>query len=320
MIVLATNKGLVLVESGSWQVIRRSLEGQHLTSVIAREGVILAGTLDGIFRSDDEGRTWREASAGLGQRHVRWLAFHPEISDFEVAGTEPANIYISRDGGGSWNGSDEVTGLRDQFRWYLPYSPQAGCVRGFAFAGKRLYAAVEVGGVLRSDDLGSHWRLAEGSDGRPDLNGPLEPFIYPDLHSIYVHPTSPDLVFAATGGGFYISTDSGKTWRLRYDCYCRAAWIDSADAAHIILGPADHVQRGGRIEETHDGGETWRLASAGLSVPWPHHMVERFTQAGADLLAVLSNGQLLAAPLNGLNWRVVLPEIEGVNALAVVEA
>jgi photosystem II stability/assembly factor-like uncharacterized protein len=317
MIALATNNGVVFAEGGSWRVLRRSLEGSHVTSIIAREGVILAGTLDGIFRSDDEGRTWQEASAGLDQRHVRWLAFHPGISDFEVAGTEPANIYISHDGGGSWSGSTQVTGLRDQFHWFLPYSPQAGCVRGFAFSGQRLYAAVEVGGVLRSDDLGSHSRLAEGSDGHPDLKGPPEPYIYPDLHSIYVHPSSPDQVFAATGGGFYTTTDGGKIWRLRYDCYCRAAWIDPADPAHIILGPADHVERGGRIEETRDGGETWRLASTGLNVPWPHHMVERFTQAGSRLLAVLSNGQLLVAFLAGLDWQVILPEVEGVNALAI---
>jgi hypothetical protein len=323
MIALATNNGVVIAESASWHGpqngLRRSLEGQHVTSIIAREGVILAGTLDGIFSSNDKGRTWHEASAGLGQRHVRWLAFHPDISDFEVAGTEPANIYISHDGGGSWSGSAEVANLRDRFHWYLPYSPQAGCVRGFAFSGNRLYAAVEVGGVLRSDDLDNHWQLVEGSDGRPDLNGPPEPFIYPDLHSIYVHPSSPDLIFAATGGGFYISADGGKTWRMRYDCYCRAAWIDPANPAHIILGPADHVERQGRIEESLDGGETWRPASAGLSVPWPRHMVGRFTQAGANLLAVLSNGQLLETRLDGLDWSIVLPEIEGIHAVAVVD-
>jgi len=319
MLYLATNNGMVAAESGSWRVIRRGLVGQSVTSVIAREGVILAGTRDGIFRSDDEGRTWQEASAGLAQRHVRWLAFHPDISDFEVAGTEPANIFISRDGGGTWNGSVEVTGLRDRFHWFLPYSPQAGCVRGFAFYGPRLYAAVEVGGVLRSDDQGNHWGLVEGSNGSPDLNGPPAPYVYPDIHSIHVHPSSPDLVFAPTGGGFYTTGDGGKTWRLRYDCYVRAAWVDPADPGHIILGPADHVERNGRIEETRDGGENWRYASNGLNVPWPRHMVERFTQAGAELLAVLSNGQLLAAALADLNWRVIMPEIEGVNALSFVE-
>jgi hypothetical protein len=317
--LIATANGLVIAEreGGEWREAARGLAGQHVTSVIAREGVILAGTAAGVFRSDDNGRTWRDASHGLSQRHVRWLAYHPDISDLEFAGTEPAGIFVSRDGAETWRECPEVAQLRDAHRWFLPYSPQAGCVRGFAFHGTRAYAAVEVGGVLRSDDGGGAWRLAEGSDGNPDLSGPPEPFIYPDVHSLAVHPSSPDLVFAPTGGGFYSSVDGGKSWACLYDCYCRAVWVDPADSNHLILGPADNVDADGRIEETRDGGRTWAPAATGLKTPWRSHMVERFTQCDEELLAVLSNGQLIAASLSTLNWRRILPEIKDVNAVAV---
>lgn len=317
MICLATDNGVVIARlSGEWQILRRGLDGMKVTSVIAREGVILAGTRDGIYRSDDGGWTWGEASAGLGRRLVRWLAYHPDISDFEFAGTEPAAIFTSRDGARSWQECPEVARLRDEHRWFLPYSPAAGCVRGFAFHKARAYAAVEVGGVLRSDDGGAHWRLAEGSSGDPDLKGPPEPWVYPDIHSLLVHPSSPDLVLAPTGGGFYRSEDGGKTWKRLYDCYCRAAWVDPADPAHILLGPADGVDKNGRIEETVDGGETWRPASGGLSVPWPGHMVERFVPTEGVLLAVLSNGELISSPLDSLSWWTVMPEVKAVNAVA----
>jgi hypothetical protein len=139
------------------------------------------------------------------------------------------------------------------------------------------------------------------------------------VHSILVHPSSPDLVDAPTGGGFYRSQDGGKTWRCLYRCYCRAAWVDPANPAHILLGPAGGVDADGRIEESQDGGETWQLASGGLAVPWRRHMVERFIRVGAELMAVLSNGELLCAPLATLTWRPVLAELNGVTAVVPVE-
>jgi photosystem II stability/assembly factor-like uncharacterized protein len=316
-LILATEQGIVICErdGNTWKEALRQLKEYSVTSVIAREGVILIGTQDGIFRSDDEGMTWEEASNGLTTRHVRWMAYHPDISNLEFVGTEPANIFVSNNGGESWRACPEVAELRDKYRWSLPYSPEAGCVRGFAFHGSRVYAAVEVGGVLVSNDNGESWQLAEGSDGKPDLEGPPEPWIYPDVHSLEVHPSSPELVYAPTGGGFYRSNDGGKTWQLFYDCYCRAVWVDSNDPERMILGPADGVDRNGRIEESRDGGQTWSMASNGLNIPWRRGMVERFFQIDDELFAILSNGQLMSAALPSLGWQRVLPNITGVNAI-----
>lgn len=317
---LATRTGLVICgrEDETWRAVRRTLSEQHVTSVIAREGVILAGTTTGVQRSDDGGVTWRSASDGLLHPHVRWLAYHPDISDFEFAGTEPAGIFVSHDGAEHWVTCPEATTLRDQFEWMLPYSPEAGCVRGFTFHGKRAYAAVEVGGVLRSDDSGESWALAAGSDGSPDLGGPPEPYIYPDIHDLIVHPSDPDLVFAATGGGFYRSDDGGATWRLLYNCYCRALWLDPQDSDHILFGPAEQVGALGRIEESHDGGNTWHRASGRLDVPWRRTMLERIRQIDDALFAVLDDGRLLYTPLaapGGLDWTFVLEEVAGVTAV-----
>ena len=83
----------------------------------------------------------------------------------------------------------------------------------------------------------------------------------------------------------------------------------------MILGPADGVDRNGRIEESRDGGQSWSPASSGLQVPWRRGMVERFFQMEDELFAVLSNGQLFSASLPALEWRRVLPNINPVNAM-----
>ena len=301
-----------------WREAARTLAGQHLTSVIAREGVILVGSRAGVQRSDDLGRTWQPASTGLTQPYVRWLAYHPEISDFEVAGTEPAGLFVSRDGAATWRSCPEVEALREAHGWFLPYSPGAGCVRGFAFHGARIYAAVEVGGVLRSDDHGQTWRLADGSDGNPDLSGPPEPFIYPDIHSLVTHPSTPDLVLAATGGGFYRSDNGGATWALLHEDYVRAVWVDPADADHMLIGPAEEIGARGTIVVSRDGGRSLAPAAAGLSGPWPDDMVERFVPAGGDLLALTAEGQVWVSPLaatgEAWRWQALLPDSGHVTA------
>lgn len=316
-LLLATERGLVTCDRDGegWRIALHSLADHRLTCAAGQGDLILAGTTNGIFRSADAGQTWHEAGRGLTARHIRWMAWHPEIDGLALAGTEPANIFVSRDGGAAWRACPEVAELRDRFRWSLPYSPEAGCVRGFAFHSPRIYAAVEVGGVLVSDDRGETWRLAEGSDGQPGLQSPPEPFIYPDVHSLEVHPSSAELVYAPTGGGFYRSRDGGQTWKLLYECYCRAVWADPADPEHLVLGPADGVDRNGRIEESRDGGQTWSPASSGLQVPWRRGMVERFHQAGDELLAVLSNGEVLIAPLATLAWKRIAPQSGHVNAI-----
>src|SRR5678816_3234839 len=96
-LLLATSNGLAVYErhQNTWRFTRRGMAGQEMLCVIAREGVILAGSRQGVWRSDDLGQSWHAASTGLTQPHVRWLAYHPDISDFEVAGTEPAGIFVS---------------------------------------------------------------------------------------------------------------------------------------------------------------------------------------------------------------------------------
>jgi hypothetical protein len=252
----------------------------------------------------------------LTERHIRSVA-HASLRPVKMlAGTEPAAIFHSSDCSETWYECSQVTKLRDRFGWYLPYSPEAGCVRGFAFDGDRAYTAVEQGGVLVSQDGGSHWRMAGGSSGETDPPPPDSGLIHPDVHSIYTHPSTPRWVGAPTGGGLYLSHSGGKKWEQVYRCYCRAMWVDPLDASHMIFGPADGVDRKGRIEETRDSGQNWKAAAHGLDIPWPRHMVEQFVQVQDILIGVLSNGEVIATPLDTLHWRTILPKIKNARAAA----
>jgi photosystem II stability/assembly factor-like uncharacterized protein len=318
-LILATKSGVVFAEKegDGWIELNRGLKGKEATEVIARGIDILAGTVEGVFRSQDLGHTWSPAKEGLTTRHIRSMYFYPGLEELVFSGTEPAGIFVSYDGGWTWRSCPEVAQLRDRHSWMLPYSPEAGCVRGFAFHGRQGYAAVEVGGVLGTNNAGENWNLVEGSHGEPDFDH-KEGYVHADVHSIFVHPSSPKLVLAPTGGGLYLSQDGGKSWELIYSCYCRSAWWDPDNSDHIIFGPADSVDQNGRIEFTKDGGKNWNSASRGLQTPWEDYMVERFYLAREELLAVLSNGKLYSAPFSTLEWKPVLPDAGFIEALAVI--
>ena len=76
---------------------------------------------------------------------------------------------------------------------------------------------------------------------------------------------------------------------------------------------------GGRVEETRDGGRTWRPCEKGLGAPWPRTMVERFVQVDDELLAILSDGSVYETPLESLEWRRIFPELDGVMAVAAFQ-
>jgi photosystem II stability/assembly factor-like uncharacterized protein len=317
-VLAATADGLALCEreGEEWRQAQRVLSGRALTSVAAASDVVLAGSREGIARSEDGGQSWQEADGGGA--YIRCLAAHPTIAGLFFAGSEPAGILVSSDGGRRWRECAEVARLREQHGWFLPYSPGAGCVRSFACAGERIYAAAEVGGALRSDDAGQTWRLVGGSSGNPDFRAAVpRTKLHPDVHEVVVVADNPDWLLAPTFQGLYRSGDGGEKWvHLYADCYTRSVWADPASPGHWVLGPADDVEINGQIEESSDGGWSWQPASHGLATPWRRAVVERFTQVGEELFAVLSNGELYAAPTATLHWRRVLAELGPVAAVA----
>ncbi|MBV7335614.1 hypothetical protein KFU94_46690 [Chloroflexi bacterium TSY] len=110
---IATDDGLLIgrLEHGKLNIQHQTLTDSCVTSAIVRDSIVLAGTKDGIYRSHDNGQTWSDANRGLSQRHVRWLAYHPDLSDREFAGTEPAALFVSHDSSDLWHEAHEVATL-----------------------------------------------------------------------------------------------------------------------------------------------------------------------------------------------------------------
>lgn len=316
-LIAASDQGVITLERKNthWQTASHRLQDQRFTSIaVSKAGAVLAGTRKGIYLSLDSGETWRESNTGLKETHIRSLAFHPDNPGFAYAGTEPAAIFYSKDGGHNWLECVNVPRYRDENNWFLPYSPEAGCIRGFSFSGETGYAAVEVGGMLESHDFGETWQLTQEKSGQT----PIENDIHADVHRVYIHQKSKNTVIAPTGGGLYLSEDGAEAWKLLNPSYCRAAWSPSSNWDEIIFGPADGPDRNGRILRTTDGGKHWESIDAGLDTPWARTMVEHLIPVGEELFAILSNGRLIVSQKSDFNWDTVLPADNGIRSLSIL--
>lgn len=276
-----------------------------------REGgctVLLAGTYgDGVFRSADGGASWQAANDGLSAPVLRTLQPDPTEPGAILAGTEPGRAFRSRDGGRSWQELQGILQLPHVHDWYLPYSPRAGALRNFygpPGQPRTLFASIEVGGLLRSEDAGESWAYVPvGVDH--------------DIHWITGDPRDPQRLYAALGyagmpwqrdeehppfGGVGRSRDGGASWEKLQTDYTRAVLVLPGEPRAILAAPAPHVGREGRIELSLDGGDHWLPAGDGIQMPMAD-MVERFYPApDGSVWAVTSGGRLFTAMTDQWQW------------------
>jgi photosystem II stability/assembly factor-like uncharacterized protein len=218
---------------------------------------------DGVYRSTDGGKTWR--NVGLGDtRHIARVRVHPADPNLVyVAALGHAfgpnaerGVFRSRDGGRSW---EKV----------LYRSPDAGAIDlALDVTNPRvLYASLyEVrrgphflssggpgSGLFKSVDGGDTWTELTDRPGLPKgLKGRI---------GLAVSPAMPDRVWAqveAEDGGLFRSDDGGVTWRLMTDDrnLRQRAWYYS----HIFADPQDpetvYALNVGMWKST-DGGKTF---------------------------------------------------------------
>jgi photosystem II stability/assembly factor-like uncharacterized protein len=165
---------------------------------------LVAGTQSGVLRSDDAGLTWRPA--GMQGHVVKALAVSPHDPDLLFAGTKPALMFVSRDGGQNWSELEGFRRIPNRWWWFSPAEPPDLRAYVMAIAPSPsdpdvILAGIEFGAVVRSDDGGQTWSRHR--------RGALR-----DCHALKFHATDGDWVYEAggTGGGASFSRDGGLSF------------------------------------------------------------------------------------------------------------
>lgn len=181
-----------------------------------------AGVSGGVWKSDDNGTTWRPSGDGLTNIAVNTLAISPQQPDVMFAGTgegyfreeirgtglplRGAGIFVTHDGGGSWQ-QLSATNTPD-FQWVNDIELGVNDPQ-------RLYAATR-SGVWRSTDSGSTWAQMLTVSVR---GGCLDLAMRPDRNE--------DVLFASCGSydqGTVYGSRTPRPARMLKWCYAIPAW------------------------------------------------------------------------------------------------
>jgi Sortilin, neurotensin receptor 3,/BNR/Asp-box repeat len=250
-----------------------------------KENVYLVGVSSespeyaGLFRSDDEGATWRRAR-GLEQKQIWALASWKGDERVIAAGAQDG-VFLTHDAGATWTRLASPRSLWPYPVVSLAFDPKDS---------KILYAGTPHL-AWKTSDGGLTWhRLPRGMQDDSDifsidvdarersrvLAGACSG-LYSSLdgggtwsnleratggaHRTYVvtrAPFRPNTIFAGTSGGLIQSSDSGVTWHKRAPEAARSIAFDPSDPLRMFVATDQGILR------SEDGGVHFRPASKGL--------------------------------------------------------
>ena len=199
---LATHSGWYRCErhGDDWTQVDRALTYWQMSCIQVdpddRRRLYIGTEHSGMFVSTDGGKEWVRANPNVPCLTMSSMLALPGKL---LVGTMPAALYLTSNGGG-WQ---ELKGVRQgAIGGCFPPNPDFPArTRVLARENDgRLFAGIEVAGILVSDDDGQTWQAA--NDGLTD----------PDIHQILPSKSKPGLVVTACGEGVSRSTDRGSHW------------------------------------------------------------------------------------------------------------
>jgi photosystem II stability/assembly factor-like uncharacterized protein len=307
------------VGNGGWEALGKGLpertEVRAITIHPDDRDVVYLGTHDGPYRSTDGGARWERLGFPKDGGEVWSILVHPRNHRILYAGASPVAVYRSDDGGDTWR--------------RLPSSALPAPVKmAFACRVMRLaadparpdevYAALEVGGVMRSLDGGEHWtdccadlfKLAERPHLKSRIQSDTENEGMLDAHALCVSGARAGTVFLAVRMGLFESADQGTSWRdmevgrfspLTYGRDIRVSPQDP-NVLYACLSPAARSEDGS-VYRSADLGRTWTRFDHGIKANSTMMAVALHPTDANQVFCVSRHGQVFGTQDGGRSWQ-----------------
>jgi photosystem II stability/assembly factor-like uncharacterized protein len=274
------------------------LEGQAVRALAIAPSdadILVAGTLDGVYRSRDDGKSWERISPEHHEelRNLDSLAVDPRDPQTIYAGTFHLPWKTS-DGGRTWRPIHD--GMIDDSDVMSLFIDRATPGRVYAGACSGIYSS-------EADE----WRKIQGI-----------PYAARRTYVITQDPEHPDSVFAATSEGLWKTSDAGRTWHRTtpQDWVVNTVVVPSGRPGRVVIGTE---QLGVLLSD--DGGEHFQGANTGFF----HRQILALALDPSDpgrILAVLANAPepIVATGDGGKSWLPLGPGLRTEQMLRVYGA
>lgn len=288
-------------EGANWAEVA-ALRGESIRSLAQAPSdpqVLVAGTLDGVYRSRDRGQTWAPISPKGSKeiREVESLAFDPRDAKIIYAGTWHLPWKTADDGKEWKNIKDGVIDDSDVFSIIVdPSKPDT------------VYASA-CSGIYKSETAGEHFQRIQGIPSTARRTRVLQQ-----------DPSDRDTVYAGTTEGLYKTLDGGRTFKAMTgaDVIVNDVFVDEKNPLHVLLA----TDRSGVLSSV-DGGVTFAASNEGFSGRKVQALLVDRRNPHRVLAGVLNDktfGGVFVSEDGGVAWKQIADGLEGRDVFALAQA
>ncbi len=298
--------GLYISHDGGkkWTAIP-ALNGQSVRSLAqapSDPAILICGTLEGIFRSQDHGASWERISPPADNplskeiHEVESLAIDPRNPEIIYAGTWHLP-WKTKDGGQTWHNIKQGV-IDDSDVFSIILDPQKPGI---------VYASA-CSGIYKSENGGELFHKIQGI-----------PATARRTRVLMQDPKHREIVYAGTTEGLYRTRDAGHEWQLLKDnIIINDIYVDPEHTGHILLA----TDRGGVLAST-DGGVTFVQSNEGFSARKVEALVVDDKDPRRILAGIVNDksyGGVFLTTDGGASWGQIAEGLAGRDVFTLAEA
>lgn len=272
------------VDGGKTWKESKELKGESIHSMAQSPkdpNMLTAGATNGVWVSYNSGDTWEKIKSDTMPVNIDSLAMDPRNSKTIYAGTW-YRPFKSTDGGNSWRLINK--GMIDDSDVFAitinnknpDYLVSSAC-----------------SGIYESYDAGETWKKIQGIPSQARRT-----------RDILQHPSRPGTIYAATTEGFWMSTNSGKSWAMttQRDLEINSIAVHPDNPDKVFIGTNNYG-----VMVSNDGGKNFTQTNGNFSSRFTYSITPDVATPNrlyaTTINTATGGGFVFISDDNGVTWR-----------------